>query len=149
MCAPVYMPRYCNETQDVGPQPELNKIKIFTLGHQPTKNLQLRCRRHSPPIDTPTLNRVLTCVPSLCGNPSSGIKFAPRSAGCGSSACRRGRTSATTTAVAPLSMAIRAVENFNAEFELEEKVTVWCCCCVFVLATFVLVLPACVAPLVL
>ncbi|CAM9347046.1 unnamed protein product [Hapterophycus canaliculatus] len=53
--------------------------------------------------------------------PMGGEPFAPRAAGSGSSACRRGRTPATTTAVAPLSMAIRAVENFNAEFELEEK----------------------------
>ncbi|CAM9174845.1 unnamed protein product [Scytosiphon promiscuus] len=53
--------------------------------------------------------------------PMGGAKFAPRGAGCESSACRRGRSSTTATAVAPLSMAIRAVENFNAEFELEEK----------------------------
>ncbi|CBJ26188.1 conserved unknown protein [Ectocarpus siliculosus] len=38
-----------------------------------------------------------------------------------SATCRRGRQTDAAAAVAPLSMAIRAVESFNADFELEEK----------------------------
>lgn len=72
---------------------------------------------------------VLVCPPppaACCGTqtpPGARLSSAPRATPeRRSGTCRRGRRTDAAAAVAPLSMAIRAVESYNADFELEEKV---------------------------